>query len=82
MRQNEYDYTKIHDYPEIRVRVELLEQRLRQIGASADAAVLEVALGSGDVTRLLAQTFNNLTCVDSMLIILGRWPPRDSHGRK
>jgi SAM-dependent methyltransferase len=54
----------IHDYPEIRIRLELLGQRLRTISADPRTEALEVALGSGDTTKLLADYFDSLTCVD------------------
>lgn len=59
-----FDYTKVIAIPEVMLRVELLDARLKQLGVSRDERVLEVGVGSGDVTLMLTNHFDDLTCVD------------------
>lgn len=64
MSQDNFDYSSCRGIPEIQIRVELLHRRLQTESISKDSNVLEVGLGSGDLTRMLATYFLNLTCLD------------------
>ena len=59
-----FDYTQACNSPEVKLRVELLSRRLDQLGAIPTERILEVGIGSGDVTCMLADRFDRVTCVD------------------
>ena len=59
-----FDYTTVHGVPEITLRVDLLGRRLQQLSKGAESQVLEVGVGTGDTTVMLAQHFGKLTCVE------------------
>ena len=66
-RQDLFDYSDVIKAPEVILRVERLERRLRMLGGGEidkEQRVLEVGVGSGDVTEMLAKYFRTLTCVD------------------
>lgn len=64
MLQSNVDYTTLHQSHEVLLRVELLVQRLSELNPGRNAAVCEIGLGSGDTTRMLAEHFDDLYCVD------------------
>jgi len=59
-----FDYAAVCNIPEVLLRVELLAQRLEELQANRLARVLEVGVGSGDVTLMLAERFDRVTCVE------------------
>jgi len=61
MNWNNFDYSKIGEIPEVRIRAELLHSRLRK----SKRCALEVGVGSGDITLMLLDKFDSITCVDS-----------------
>jgi len=48
----------------VKLRVELLRERLDHLSCSGHLRILEVGLGSGDVTLLLARRFSDVTCIE------------------
>ncbi len=61
-----FDYSTVQGVPEIALRVDLLSQRLQALSSGAgQSKVLEIGVGTGDVTLMLARQFKNVTCVDS-----------------
>lgn len=66
-----FDYSTVHGVPEIALRVDLLSQRLKTLSSGiGQSNVLEIGVGTGDVTLMLARQFKNVTCVDSDV---GNW---------
>jgi 2-polyprenyl-3-methyl-5-hydroxy-6-metoxy-1,4-benzoquinol methylase len=61
---NSFDYETIQSLPETQLRLEVLGARL-QFLYDGSPRILEVGLGSGDVTLLLAGLSDNLTSVDN-----------------
>lgn len=60
----EFDYSKNEGLPEVVLRVELLRRRLKKLSNGKDSRILEVGVGSGDITAMLAKNFSYVTCVD------------------
>lgn len=60
---NSFDYETIQSLPETQLRLELLGARLQSL-YDGSPRILEVGLGSGDVTLILAGLSDNLTSVD------------------
>ena len=60
-----YDYSVDYNIPEVAIRINLLSERLKEINAQFDAKVLEVGIGSGDVTLMLTKHFKTIDCIDS-----------------
>lgn len=60
-----FDYSTIQGIPEQRLRVQLLEKRLQKLAYNHNVHVLEIGVGSGDVTLMLRSKFHSVTCVDS-----------------
>ena len=63
----QFDYSLIQGIPEVRIRIRRLQERL--LAKEGAARILEVGLGAGDVTLMLADTVRrkgrgSLTCVD------------------
>ena len=56
-----FDYARAKRIPEVIIRAELLENRLKK----TEGNVLEVGVGSGDVTSVLIKKFKKVVCVDS-----------------
>lgn len=63
--KNKFDYSKIQGIPEIALRVELLRDRMQYLSKGSQPRILEVGVGSGDVTFMLASNFREITCIDS-----------------
>lgn len=61
MNWNNYDYSRIAGINEVAIRAELLHSRLRK----SNRDVLEVGVGTGDITRVLLDKFDRVICVDS-----------------
>lgn len=61
---NTFDYRKAISIPEVMLRVELLDSRLKELRVQKSDRVLEVGIGSGDVTLMLADHFQEITCID------------------
>lgn len=61
MERNSFDYARVKRIPEIIIRAELLENRLEK----TEGNVLEVGVGSGDITPVLIKKFKKVVCVDS-----------------
>lgn len=62
-----YDYTLIQGIPEVLIRIRRLQERL--LTKAGERRILEVGMGAGDVTLMLAETIfrkgrGSLTCVD------------------
>ncbi len=57
-----FDYSQVAGIPEVKLRADLLEDRLKISGSKARA--LEIGIGAGDITLLLARYFDELVCVD------------------
>lgn len=65
VERGSFDYCKICDIPEVKLRVELLQERLQYLSRGKSPRILEVGLGSGDVTLMLAENFDRVFCLDS-----------------
>jgi len=66
-RFGQFDYSRIQGIPEVRIRIRRLRERL--LAKPGPGRILEVGLGAGDVTLMLAETVRerghgSLTCVD------------------
>lgn len=59
-----FDYSKVQGIPEVVLRVELLRERLQHLSKGSQSQILEVGVGAGDVTLMLARHFEEVTCVD------------------
>ncbi|MBN1870832.1 MAG: class I SAM-dependent methyltransferase [Candidatus Omnitrophica bacterium] len=59
-----FDYSTVQGVPEIALRVELLSQRLQLLSKNEQPMILEIGVGTGDVTLMLAKQFKHVTCVD------------------
>jgi 16S rRNA A1518/A1519 N6-dimethyltransferase RsmA/KsgA/DIM1 with predicted DNA glycosylase/AP lyase activity len=59
-----FDYSKFKDVPEVVVRVDLLRERLAQNVKESHPRILEIGVGSGDITLMLAERFSEATCVE------------------
>lgn len=64
MKKNNFDYSIHNNLPEINIRTGLLYERMKELVGKRQK-VLEVGLGSGDVTLLLLKIFEKVVCVDS-----------------
>ena len=60
-----FDYTQVKGIPEVALRVQLLHDRLQELAGETQPDILEVGLGAGDVTLMLAQQFEHLSCIDA-----------------
>ncbi len=60
-----FDYTQVQGIPEVALRIELLHDRLQSLSNGNQPRILEVGIGSGDVTLMLAQQYQDVTCVDA-----------------
>lgn len=63
--KSKFDYSKIQGVPEVALRLELLRERLQHLSNESQPRILEVGVGSGDVTLMLAQHSKEITCIDS-----------------
>jgi ubiquinone/menaquinone biosynthesis C-methylase UbiE len=61
---NSFDYTSVQQIPEVMLRVELLKKRLECLKNKKIQNVLEVGVGSGDTTLMLAKEFKSVLCID------------------
>lgn len=59
-----YDYSKIQGAPEVMMRVELLSERLAQNVKESEPCILEVGVGTGDITLMLARSYSQVTCIE------------------
>ena len=59
-----FDYTTVRDMPETTLRLQLLRQRLEKLHPIEPPAILEIGVGPGDLTLMLAQLTPHLTCID------------------
>ena len=63
--QSRFDYSKIQGIPEVALRVELLRERLQYLSTGGQPRIiLEVGVGGGDVTLMLARHFEDVTCIE------------------
>jgi len=63
-KQNSFDYSQIQGIPEVALRVELLQERLQYLSQGTQPRILEIGVGSGDITLMLARNFKEVICVD------------------
>lgn len=63
--KSKFDYSKIQGIPEVTLRVELLRERMQYLSKGSQPRILEVGVGSGDVTLMLGRHFREITCIDS-----------------
>jgi SAM-dependent methyltransferase len=59
-----FDYSKIEDIAEVKIRMSILYKRLKEISINSDNKILEVGIGSGDITLMLLQQFLHIVSVD------------------
>ena len=60
-----FDYAKTSGLTEIRLRLDLLAERLRaNLAQTQSPRVLEIGVGTGDCTMMLAASYNDLVAVD------------------
>ena len=59
-----FDYSQVRGIPEVAVRAELLLERLQLLASGSRSRILEIGVGSGDITLILAGLFEDVTCVD------------------
>ncbi|NQT72536.1 MAG: class I SAM-dependent methyltransferase [Chloroflexi bacterium] len=62
---NNFDYSKIQGIHEVALRIDILKERLLHLSSGKQKKILEVGVGAGDVTLMLARQFEDVTCVDS-----------------
>jgi len=62
---SDFDYSTIREIPEQTLRINLLERRLNQLLKKSSNSVLEVGLGSGEVSLMLSNKFDNVISIDS-----------------
>jgi SAM-dependent methyltransferase len=60
-----FDYTQVKGIPEVALRVQMLHDQLQELAGETQPDILEVGLGAGDGTLMLAQQFEHLTCIDA-----------------
>jgi len=60
-----FDYSTIREIPEQALRINLLEKRINQLIKRKSSSVLEVGLGSGEVSLMLSNQFENVISIDS-----------------
>lgn len=60
-----FDYSTIKEIPEVMLRLEMLEQRLDTLTNGEPRRMLEIGLGAGDTTLMLARRFRDVTCLDA-----------------
>ena len=60
-----FDYTQLKGIPEVALRVQMLHDRLGELSGETQPDILEIGLGAGDVTLMLARRFDHLTCIDA-----------------
>ena len=56
-----YEYSKIIGIPEVIIRANLLNSRLRKVNRN----VLEIGVGTGEITKILLKKFAKIKCIDS-----------------
>jgi len=67
-----FDYTTVQDMAETTLRLQLVRDRLVRLHPAAPPAVLEIGVGPGDLTLMLAQLTGHLTCIDCDGATLGQ----------
>ena len=60
-----FDYRQLKGIPEVALRIQMLHDRIRELAGDRQLDILEVGLGAGDVTLMLARQFDHLTCIDA-----------------
>jgi len=59
-----FDYSQVQGIPEVVLRAELLLERLQLLASGNQSRILEIGVGSGDITLILTGLFKDVTCVD------------------
>jgi protein-L-isoaspartate O-methyltransferase len=61
---NTFDYKTAREIPEVVLRVELIKKRMELLRDKKNEKVLEIGVGSGDTTLMLANEFKSVLCID------------------
>jgi len=64
IKHSKFDYSKNRGSPEVSLRLELLRERLKYLSKKSHARILDVGVGSGDITLMLLKHFKDITCVE------------------
>ena len=70
MKNNHHDYSNEDSFPEVFLRVNFLKERLIS-DYIPDKNFLEIGIGSGIVTKMLVENFNNIVCIDPDYRVIG-----------
>lgn len=57
-------YERVQEIPEIMMRAQILSERLHHQGITQESRILEVGVGSGDITIMLARMFGNICFIE------------------